>query len=132
MLVRTKLQYSIFSQSKTPRTLFLGYVQLVQRLQDLMQSEFDSAKSRRHLKTELAFCHVRQMQEDQRLLDSGRSYINERERHQKKVDLVKELPFASQQLIQVGFNFEAIKLNQMSFELTVEDINKDAQTANYL
>ena len=52
---------------------------------------------------------------DHMLLQQGRSYFNEQEKMAKKFDLIKELPIASQKLVQVGFHFEAIKLNQLSY-----------------
>ena len=104
------MTYEIFSQSKTPKVMFRDYMASVKGLKDLMYSEtFDP--SRRHLDTELAFCHVKQMEMDHLLLQQGRSYVNEQERMTKKFDLIKELPLATQKLVQVGFLFEAIKLN---------------------
>ena len=57
LLVCTKIQYEIFSQSRTPKALFRSYQESVGKLKQLMYSEFDD--DRYHLETELAFCHFK-------------------------------------------------------------------------
>ena len=57
------------------------------------------------------------MEEDQRLFKEGKSFVNEQEKQQKKLELVRDSPDTSHKLLDVGFLFEAIKLNQMSFRM---------------
>lgn len=66
MMVRTKLQFGIFSKAKTPKVLFRDYVDSLTILKNNMQSDYDD---RKHLETEIAFCYVKQIEKNHQLLD---------------------------------------------------------------
>ena len=94
-----------------------------------MKNEDDNEQQ---MKTELAFCHLAQIKEELQLFNERKSIVNNKEKDEEKKKLLKNMPIASNELLKVGFLFEAIKLHKISYRMIIEDTRSDEQTINYL